>query len=123
MAAALEDRAGRWFQQYDVVTPVVARGPGAVGTLDGRGHLATCLAWARSVPCTLAWNLAGFPAVTDARRRAGLPLSVQLVGRPGSEALLLAVATGVDACEAGTLQPNAMGAGPGFGGAVRLTAS
>jgi amidase len=41
-----------------------------------------------------AWNVAGFPAlvVPMGQRRDGLPVAVQLVGPPGTELLLLAVA-------------------------------
>ena len=97
-AAAWRDRAEKWFQPYDVVvTPVVARGPSRAGELDGWGYLATYLAAARSVPYTQAWNLAGFPAVTVPLGMGdGLPLSVQLVGPPGSEPLLLGVAAQVE---------------------------
>ncbi|NYJ08587.1 amidase family protein [Petropleomorpha daqingensis] len=93
-AAAWRDRALDWFARTDVLlTPAVARVPGPAGALTGRGYLATYLASAKAVPFCQAWNLAGFPAVTvPVGVRDGLPLVVQLVGRPGSEALLLGVA-------------------------------
>src|SRR4051812_40104726 len=93
-AQAWRVRAERWFEAYDVVvTPVVARGPGPAGALDGRGYLATYLASARSIPYTQAWNLAGFPAVSvHTGVLGGLPMAVQLGGAPGSELMLLAVA-------------------------------
>jgi amidase len=93
-AAAWRERALAWFADVDVlVTPVVARLPGPAGALTGRGYLATYLASARAVPFCQAWNLAGFPAVTvPVGVRDGLPMVVQLIGRPGSEALLLGVA-------------------------------
>jgi amidase len=86
--------AERWLADYDVLlTPVVSRVPGAAGALTGRGYLSTYLAAARSVPFCQAWNLAGFPAVTvPVGVRDRLPLVVQLVGRPGTESLLLGVA-------------------------------
>jgi amidase len=89
-----QEQAERWLASYDVlVTPVVARVPGPAGALTGHGYLATYLASARSVPFCQAWNLAGFPAVTvPVGVRDGLPLVVQLVGRRGSEALLLGLA-------------------------------
>jgi amidase len=89
-----QQQAERWFSSYDVLlTPVVARTPGPAGALTGRGYLATYLASAKAVPFCQAWNLAGFPAVTvPIGVRDGFPLVVQLVGRPGSEALLLGVA-------------------------------
>ncbi len=46
------------------------------------------------VPFAAPWNLAGWPAmvVPAGVHLNGTPLSVQLVGRPGTEAQLLAVA-------------------------------
>jgi amidase len=93
-AAAWRERATRWFAGRDLLlTPVVARRPGAAGALTGRGYLRTYLAAARAVPFTQAWNLAGFPAVTvPVGVRDGLPLVVQLIGPTGAEPLLLGVA-------------------------------
>jgi amidase len=93
VAAAWRERAERWFGSYDLLLlPVVARGPGRAGALMDRGYLATYLASARSVPFTQAWNLAGFPAVTvPVGSRDGLPMAVQVVGRPGTDSVLLAL--------------------------------
>ncbi len=44
------------------------------------------------MPFARAWNLAGLPAAVAPVRIDGRPVGVQLVGRPGSEALLLAAA-------------------------------
>jgi amidase len=87
-------RAEEFFDTYDVlVTPVTARRPGQAGALNGKGYRATYLASARSVPFCQAWNLLGFPAVSvPVGFRDGLPLSVQLVARPGSDGLLLGLA-------------------------------
>jgi len=87
-------RATEFFADHDVlVTPVVARGPGRAGAMNGRGLVRTYLASARSVPFTQAWNWAGFPAVVvPVGERDGLPLAVQLVGLPDTERQLLAVA-------------------------------
>jgi amidase len=57
-----------------------------------RGYLATLLLSASRVPYTQAWNLAGLPAAVVPVRVAGRPVAVQLVGRPGDELALLAVA-------------------------------
>ncbi len=86
------DRVTDWMAPYDVLLmPVTARLPGPAGGLDGKGYLATYLASARSVPMCQAWNLAGFPAlVVPVGDRIGA--SVQIVGRPGSETLLLGLA-------------------------------
>jgi amidase len=74
-----------------LVTPTLAAPPIRVGELTG---LATLAKAGRVVPFTPAWNVTGQPAVSvpAGRTAAGLPLAVQLVGRPGSEQLLLALA-------------------------------
>jgi amidase len=74
-----------------LVTPTLAAPPIRVGELTG---LATLAKAGRVVPFTPAWNVTGQPAlsVPAGRTADGLPLAVQLVGRPGSEALLLALA-------------------------------
>ena len=48
----------------------------------------------RYAPYAAPWNIAGLPAIVVpvGVRPDGLPLAVQLVGPPGSELLLLAVA-------------------------------
>jgi amidase len=91
-------RAESFFAEYDVlVTPVTARRPGAAGAMNGKGYLTTYLASARTVPFCQAWNLAGYPAVTVPVGFAdGLPLAVQLIGRPRSEATLLALAAALE---------------------------
>ncbi len=74
-----------------LVTPVLAAPPIRIGALTG---LATLAGAGRVVPFTPAWNVTGQPAVSvpAGRTADGLPLAVQLVGRPGSEDLLLALA-------------------------------
>jgi amidase len=49
---------------------------------------------ARYAPFAAPWNLAGWPAMAVPAGLApdGLPLSVQLVSRPGTESLLLGLA-------------------------------
>jgi amidase len=53
----------------------------------------------RFTPFTPVWNLTGQPAVTVPAGMGadGLPLSVQLVGRPGDEDLLYALAGQIEA--------------------------
>jgi amidase len=86
--------AGRFLADYDVLLcPVVARGPGRAGELAGAGFARTFASQSRTVAWTQPWNLAGFPAaVAPVGVAEGAPLAVQLVGRPGTEAQLLAVA-------------------------------
>jgi amidase len=59
-----------------------------------RGWVANVVSNARYAPFAAPWNLAGWPAMAvpaglDPRE---LPLSVQLVAKPGGEAQLLALA-------------------------------
>jgi amidase len=77
-----------------MLTPALATAPPAAIGWAGRGwrtNLITCMRYA---PYAAPWNIAGFPAVVVPMgvRPDGLPVGVQLVGPPGSELLLLAVA-------------------------------
>lgn len=99
----LLDRARRWGDDAarrlatlpgaaDVlVTPTLAAPPIRIGAMSG---LATLAKAGRVVPFTPAWNVTGQPAmsVPAGLTEDGLPLAVQLVARPGEEALLLALA-------------------------------
>lgn len=77
-----------------LVQPALAGPPPRIGQWSGRGALATLLAAAAFTPYTPVWNVTGQPALTlpTGDSHDGLPLAVQLVGRPSSEALLLALA-------------------------------
>jgi amidase len=97
--AGLGTRFRAFFADVDVlVTPTLARSAvAAEGWVTGgwRRSVAGAVAFA---PFTGAWNAAGVPALTlpVARGDDGLPLGVQLVGPPGSEARLLALAALVE---------------------------
>lgn len=82
---------------FDVlVTPALAQPPVRPGTITGWLSPDPLEALARSdrfSPFTAIWNMTGQPAIAlPVSRDGGLPLSVQLVGPPAGEALLLAVA-------------------------------
>ncbi|MCP2259727.1 amidase [Streptoalloteichus tenebrarius] len=86
-------------QAHDVVlTPALAHLPPAVGWFSGSGDPAEDFArQERFTPFTTGYNLTGQPAVVLPLGRtggsgAGLPVAVQLVGRPAGEAVLLALA-------------------------------
>lgn len=82
------------FDNFDVVlTPGPAGPPFRVGELQGRGALWSLMAAALRVPFYGVFNATGQPAasIPAGYDAAGLPLSVQLVGRPDDEATLLAV--------------------------------
>jgi amidase len=83
---------------YDLVlTPALARRPVPIGEIHGRGpdpwdH------YQRSghfTPFTAVCNVTGLPAISLPLYEGedGLPLAVQLIGRPLAEGLLLAVAS------------------------------
>jgi amidase len=80
---------------FDVlVTPVLARAPLAAKDWHRRSWISNLIANMRYAPYAAPWNITGFPALTVpvGVRHDGLPAAVQLVGPPGSELQLLAVA-------------------------------
>jgi amidase len=84
-----------FFREHDVlVTPALAQSPIAAAAWGQRGWLRNLVANTRYAPFAAPWNLAGWPAmaVPAGMHPNGMPLSVQLVTRPGGEALLLGVA-------------------------------
>jgi amidase len=88
-------KAEKFFADHDLlVTPGLAQSPIAAKQWGEGRWLASVLANARYAPFAAPWNLAGWPAmvVPAGVHPNGTPLSVQLVGRPGTEAQLLAVA-------------------------------
>jgi amidase len=95
--ATFRDRCTAFFADgpFDLmVTPALAGPPPRAlpyATYPWRSNMLTCTRYA---PFAAPWNVAGFPAVTVpvGVRPDGLPSAVQLVGPPGAELLLLAVA-------------------------------
>ncbi|MHA6796334.1 amidase [Pseudonocardia bannensis] len=95
VADAWRQRVVSWMDEggHDLLLlPAVAGPPVAAGALAGRGYLSTLLVSASRIPYTQAWNLAGLPAIVVPVRWGAARVPVQLVGRPDSEALLLATA-------------------------------
>jgi amidase len=93
-------RINRLFDDHDVlITPVVGRPPVEVGRWEGMGALRITLGMSRVYPFTGVWNYTGQPAaaVPAGFTPDGLPLSVQLVGRPNDEATLLSLAAQIEA--------------------------
>jgi amidase len=91
----LAERAGRLFADHDVLlTPMMSEPAVPAGIMEGRGALATYLWSTRWVPFNVLWNSTGQPAasVPAGFSAGGLPLAVQLVGRPHDEATLLSLA-------------------------------
>lgn len=92
----------RWWDQslafldsYDLLlTPALAAAPPPAVAWATRSWRANLLSNVRYAPYAAPWNIAGFPAlvVPVGARPDGLPVGAQLVGPPGAERLLLAVA-------------------------------
>jgi len=94
---ALRERLAGFFGDNSVdllLTPALASAPLPADGWATRSWRANMSANMRYAPFAAPWNVAGLPAlvVPMGRRPDGLPLGVQLVGPPGSELLLLAVA-------------------------------
>ncbi|SOJ56575.1 Putative amidase AmiB2 [Mycobacterium simulans] len=88
------------FNDVDVVvTPGTATGPSRIGAYRRRGGVSTLLLAGQRVPYQQVWNLTGQPAavVPWDFDGDGLPMSVQLVGRPYDEATLLSLAAQIEA--------------------------
>jgi amidase len=87
------------FDHADVVLlPGPAGPPFRVGQFHGRGALWTLNAIAARVPYYGVFNVTGQPAasVPSGFDAAGLPLAVQLAGRPGDEVTLLSLAAQIE---------------------------
>lgn len=98
--AATAARLGQVFADHDVLlTPALAALPLPVGRYEGRGALWTFNGVSRFTPYTPPWNVTGQPAasVPAGFTPDGVPLAVQLVGRPGDEATLLSLAAQLEA--------------------------
>ena len=115
-----------------MLTPALAAAPPPARAWSGRSWRANVLACLRYAPYAAPWNIAGLPAlvVPVGVRPDGLPVGVQLVGPPGSERLLLAVAGPVRAGRALAparpglpegLQPRLTGAAAPIEGARRAS--
>ena len=94
---AWRERCLDWFTdgRFDVlVTPALAAAPPRAVAWSARSWAANMAANVRYAPYAAPWNIAGFPAVAVPAgvREDGLPSGVQLVGPPGSELVLLALA-------------------------------
>jgi len=97
---AIAARINAIYQAVDVVLmPGPAGPPFRIGELQGRSAPWTLNAAAMRVPWYGVWNAIGQPAasVPAGFDAAGLPLSVQLGGRPGDEATLLRLAAAIEA--------------------------
>jgi len=93
--SGFEERVIRRFSPFDaVLTPALALTPRPVGWYDqhdGERNFAQQVAY---TPFTSFVNVAGLPAITlpVEETEQGLPMGVQLIGRPGGEPTLFALA-------------------------------
>jgi len=90
-----------FFADYDVLmTPVLARSPLPIGEVHGCGErpLEDLERSGRFAPFTALFNVTGQPAISVPMGigSEGMPLSVQLVGRPLGEDRLLALAAQIE---------------------------
>jgi len=88
------------FDSCDVLmTPVMGGTALPIRRWEGRGALHTVLGMSRFYPYCIPWNHLGNPAMSVPSGFAadGMPLAVQIIGRPGDEATLLSLAAQLEA--------------------------
>ena len=93
-------RVNAIFDSYDVLmTPVMGGTAIPVRRWEGRSALHTVLGMSRFYPFCVPWNHLGNPAMSVPAGFAadGLPLAVQIIGRPGDEATLFSLAAQLEA--------------------------
>jgi amidase len=93
-------RVNAIFDSHDVLmTPVMGGTALPVRRWEGQGALRTVLGMSRFYPYCVPWNHLGNPAISVPAGFApdGMPLAVQLIGRPGDEATLLSLAAQLEA--------------------------
>jgi amidase len=98
--AADARRVNAIFDDFDVlVTPVMGGTALAVRRWEGKGALRTVLGMSRFYPYCVPWNHLGNPAmaVPAGFSPEGMPLSIQVIGRPGEEATLVSLAAQLEA--------------------------
>jgi amidase len=103
LRAAETDLTRRVLTIFDgvdvVITPAAAAGPSRIGAYQKRGAISTLSMASARVPFQTMFNVTGQPAavVPWGLDGDGLPLSVQIVGRPFDEATLLALSAQIEA--------------------------
>jgi amidase len=93
-------RVNALFDSIDVlITPVMGGTAIPVRRWEGRGAIRTVLGMSRFYPYCVPWNHLGNPAMSVPTGFAadGMPLAVQIIGRPGEEATLLSLAAQLEA--------------------------
>jgi amidase len=93
-------RINKLFDDFDVlVTCVAGTAAHEVARWEGCGAVRTLMGYSRIHPFNIVWNYVGNPscAVPAGFTDDGLPLAVQIVGRPNDEATLLSLAAQLEA--------------------------
>jgi len=101
---AFARRIVTWAAPYDaILTPALAQPPVAIGELDSCGPdpMGAFVRSGHFTPYTAIANVTGSPAISLPlyEQPDGLPLAVQLIGRPAQEGALLALAAQVEAAQ------------------------
>jgi amidase len=94
------ERILRIFDDHDVlITPMTAQPPVPVMKWEGLGATRTLNGMSRVYPFAATWNLLGNPAASVPSHLTGdgLPVAVQLVGRPNDEYTLVSLAAQIEA--------------------------
>jgi amidase len=97
---AEQARVNAIFDSADVlVTPVMGGTALPLRRWEGKGALQTALGMGRFYPYCVPWNHLGNPAmaVPFGFGADGMPLSIQVIGRPGDEATLFSLAAQIEA--------------------------
>jgi amidase len=97
---AEQARVNAIFDSFDVlVMPVMGGTALPVRRWEGKGALQTVLGMSRFYPYCVPWNHLGNPAmaVPAGFSPEGMPLSIQVIARPGDEATLLSLAAQIEA--------------------------
>jgi amidase len=93
-------RVNAIFDSFNVlVMPVMGGTALPVRRWEGKGALQTALGMGRFYPYCVPWNHLGNPAMSlpFGFGADGLPLAIQVIGRPGDEATLLSLAAQIEA--------------------------
>ena len=96
----IAERVGRLWDDHDVLLmPMMSEPAVPAQIMEGRGATVTYLWESSWVPFGVLWNSTGQPAASLPVGFAddGLPLAVQLVGRPHGEGTLLTLAAEIEA--------------------------
>jgi amidase len=97
--AGIAERFNRIFESYDVVlTPMSSGLQAEVGKFEGMPGLLAFNGVASYVPFCASWNVIGQPAasVPAGFSDEGLPLAVQVLGRPHDEGTILSLAAQIE---------------------------